>query len=235
MNNKKLVIGIITIFFIGVTGLIYSLGANKEQSETVVFLKDADNGERTRTDLEETDEKQSETEQVITDETDSEDKLPKSGNNQERQEKPEIIFVHLCGEVKKPGVYQVVSGSRIIDAVELADGFTKQAAKDAVNLAQIVTDGERIYIPSIQEVKDGNSSFSIPITKKEEQQGTLVNINTAAKDELMTLTGVGEAKAASIIAYREANGLFHKIEDLKKIEGIKDGVFQKIRDLITVD
>lgn len=213
MDNKKLVIGIITIFFIGVTGLVYSLGADNELSEEVVILKDAGIGENK--------------EVIDTGEPQGADKKEDSGNT----ESMDTVFVHLCGEVKNPQVYEIGAGSRIIDVVQQAGGFTKQAAKDAVNLAQKVEDGQKIYIPSKQEIKEGSSSLP---EQKGEEQDSLVNINTATKEELMTLTGIGEAKANSIIAYRETNGSFQKIEDLKKIEGIKDGVFEKVRSLIKI-
>lgn len=230
MNNKKLVIGIITLVFIGVTGLIYSLGAVKEPGEDVTFSKDAKERENF------VDVREEETK--VVQETKEMDAVTKPLERDEPKEDM-FIYVHICGEVKKPDVYAVKPNARVIDLIKLAGGFTKKADKDYLNQASLVTDGEKLYIPSKEEVnrmnitketmtsnnKDGLSSVNIPI----------VNINTASMEELMTLTGIGEAKAKSIIAYREENGTFRSIEELKNIEGIKDGVFQKIRDLITVD
>ena len=131
-------------------------------------------------------------------------------------------------------------GSRVNDLIELAKGFTEDASIDYVNLAQKLVDGEQIYIPSKKEVLEMDISFTSKITsstgnnKENEFVQEYVNINTADKSKLMTLTGIGEAKAEAIIQYREEHGGFRSIEELKQIEGIKDGVFNKIKDKITV-
>ena len=105
------------------------------------------------------------------------------------------------------------------------------AAADSVNLARNVSDGEQIYIPTEEEASAG-AAGSGPASAGA-QQGK-VNINTASLEELMTLTGIGEAKAESIIRYREENGGFRKPEDLMEISGIKEGVFEKIKDDIII-
>lgn len=160
----------------------------------------------------------------------------------------EMIFVHVCGAVIESGVYELQKGSRVIDAVTLAGGFEKTAAKDAVNQAQELSDGVRLYIPTIDELKEedslnpeyitygSNQNVSIDknVAGNEEGVESKVNINTADKELLMTLQGIGDAKAQSIISYREVHGEFQKIEDLCNISGIKDAVYNKIRDYITV-
>ena len=125
----------------------------------------------------------------------------------------------------------------------MAGGTTSEADAAYLNQAEILTDGERIYVPTKAEVEDGKTTQHMigaqegtlgPSDTAEGAAGSLINLNTATKEELMTLTGIGEAKAASIISYRESKGSFSSIEDVKQVEGIKDGVFQKIKDSITV-
>ena len=151
-----------------------------------------------------------------------------SGANEEMENQNELkIFVHVCGEVKTPGVYELEAGSRIFEAIEAADGMTKAAAEDSVNQAEILVDGQQLYVPSKEEVQKEND-------KNSETDDGRVNINKASKDELMTLAGIGEAKADAIIRYREENGAFKSIEEIMEIEGIKEGIFRKIEDQITV-
>jgi len=143
------------------------------------------------------------------------------------------IVVYVCGEVNAPGVYELPDGSRLYQAVEAAGGMNDTAAGTYLNQAETLTDGQSIYVPSAEEAAEWqNGAGGMPGAGNADS--TKVNINTAAADELMTLSGIGEAKARSIIEYRETNGRFQQIEDIKNIPGIKDGVFEKIRDQITV-
>ena len=149
-----------------------------------------------------------------------------------------VIYVHLCGEVMNSGVYEVATGSRVIDLIELAGGFTKEAAGDYINQALVVSDGQRIYIPSLEEIKELPKHSELLVadvaTSVQTTEQKRININLADAKELMELPGVGEAKAASIIEYRNTNGSFQSIEDLMKIPGIKEGLFQKVSPHITV-
>ena len=141
--------------------------------------------------------------------------------------------MHICGQVWHSGVYCLEEGKRLTDLVEMAGGFTDQAAKDYVNLAQKLLDGQRIYIPSLEEAAENPVSVDGLDKVEADGQGTgKVNINTADKDTLMTLTGIGEAKAEAILRYREEHGGFQSIEEITQIEGIKSGVFDKIKDEI---
>lgn len=155
------------------------------------------------------------------------------------EEKAEdFAFVYVCGEVHSPGVYELKSGSRVFEAIEMAGGVTEDAAYEAINQARTVEDGEQIYVPSREEAKEyaaGTQSPGVGVTgsKGTDTKGK-ININTAGKEELMTLTGIGEAKAESILSYREEHGSFGDIEELMQIEGIKEGVFNKIKDDITI-
>ena len=138
------------------------------------------------------------------------------------------VTVYLCGAVKSPGVYELPEGSRVYEAIEMAGGLKHNASSTAVNQAQLLTDGEMIEI-----LTEGQATAQQ--VEQQDEADSRVNLNTASAEELKTLPGIGDAKAASILAYREQNGAFASIEDIKKIEGIKDGVFANIKDLIRVE
>jgi competence protein ComEA len=138
-----------------------------------------------------------------------------------------FIYVYICGEVQSPGVYQVEEGARLYQVVEMAGGILETASKNYLNLAECVTDGQKIVVPTIEEAQQLE-------TFEEESSSGLVNINIANEETLTTLPGIGTSKAKSIIAYRESKGNFQSIEGLMEIEGIKEGVFSKIKDMITV-
>lgn len=150
----------------------------------------------------------------------------------------DTAFVYVCGAVNSPGVYELKKNARVYEAIELAGGVTEEAAQELINQAQTVTDGERIYVPSKEEAKAyGNGTDIMGLERTEGTDGNTkgkININTAGKEELMTLSGIGEAKAESILNYREEHGNFQSTEELMQIEGIKEGVFNKIKDDITI-
>lgn len=133
------------------------------------------------------------------------------------------IYVYVCGAVQKEGVYRLPAGSRIYEAVEMAGGFRDDAATSEVNQAEVLQDEARVYVPSFADV----------IAEKENGDGK-INLNQATKEELMTLPGVGEAKADSIIQYRNEKGGFQNIEEIMEISGIKEVLFEKIKDLIKI-
>lgn len=143
-------------------------------------------------------------------------------------EQRDRVYVYVCGEVKHPDVYELPNGARVTEAIKAAGGLTKQADTVAVNQAELLTDGQQIYVPN--RLKDTNTDAT-----SNHNSDTRVNINTATKEQLMTLPGIGEAKANLMIADRDSNGKFRGIEDIKRIEGIKDGVFLKIKDLIKIE
>lgn len=147
------------------------------------------------------------------------------------------VYVYICGEVAAPGVYELSEYSRIYEAVDAAGGFTENAARESVNLASKVSDGMQITIYNKEEAASlpAGSGSAVGNAGQGGTSGSgLVNLNTATKEELMTLKGIGEAKAEDIIRYREKSGGFKKIEDIMKISGIKEAGFQKIKDNITV-
>ena len=147
------------------------------------------------------------------------------------------IWVYVCGEVATPGVYELQEGDRITHAIEAAGGLTEAAGQVYLNQAAHLTDGQRIYVPSKEEEQSLTEELS-PTDRADGQTAKdtgKVNLNTATKAELLSLNGIGESRAEAILAYREANGRFGNIEDLKKVDGIKEGIFQKIREQITVE
>lgn len=152
----------------------------------------------------------------------------------------QLICVHLCGAVNFQGVYELSAGSRLNDAVILAGGLSEDACFEAVNLAERLKDEQHIYIPTVAEVKERGIDVTGEALKSNgaglinNDSDDLININTADKTQLMTLTGIGEVKAESIIDYREANGGFDSIEDITKVSGIGKASFDKIKDRIKV-
>jgi len=154
---------------------------------------------------------------------------------------PKVIYIHICGAVKHEGVYEMAEQSRLIDAIERAGGLTEEACADAVNQAAVLYDEQYIYIPTKDEVGSNDQAGVEADNKLKMNVGSQgmsgddkVNINNADVQVLMTLTGIGEVKAKSIIEYRESNGRFESCEEIKKVKGIGEASYQKIKDEITV-
>ena len=159
------------------------------------------------------------------------------------------IAVYLCGQVCNPGVYILEEGSRLYQAVEMAGGLTSQAQAEAVNLARVLSDSEQIYIPDVSETVVSSVAASTQAEQSENEAahsnvsdgldfsaeaGNSININQATVSELMQLPGIGQVKAEAIVAYRNSNGLFSSIEEIKNVPGIKEAAFEKIKGMITV-
>ncbi len=240
MGKQKIVI-IIVVLFVTVSGIFYSVSYGKREeavfvTEEISVENDTDrNSGFFEANLEESLSNEKEKQNLET----SSDKLELAEDLEDaKNEKEEVIYVHICGQVVSSGVYSLKKESRVNDLVKMAGGFTDEASTDYVNLAQKLIDGEQIYIPSKEEVLEMDLYSKINVsTENSEEKETIsnkVNINTADKSQLMTLTGIGEAKAEAIIQYREEHGGFRSVEELKQIEGIKDGVFNKIKDKIIV-
>lgn len=136
------------------------------------------------------------------------------------------IYVYVCGAVNSPGVVILQEGSRAEAALAAAGGFRQDARTDCVNLAAKVSDGEKLYFPTLAEQTE---SFD------EDAGDGLVNINTAGVEDLCTLSGIGESRARDILRYREENGPFQSCEDIMKVPGIKTGVYGKIKDKIKTE
>ena len=155
----------------------------------------------------------------------SDNEVQKTEEKMENQDN--LIKIHITGEVNNQGVIELKAGDRIIDAIEKAGGLTDLADTSKVNLAYSLSDGEKIYIPSIND-EEGISFIET------ENKNSKININTATLEELDSLSGIGESIAQSIIDYREENGKFQTIEDLKNVSGIGEAKFEKIKENITV-
>ena len=161
-------------------------------------------------------------------------------NVSDKEEAEEIIIVHIAGAVKSPGVVRLKQGSRMEDAIEMAGGLTEDSDISNVNLAYVLDDGVKIVIPekgSNQEVNeiinsDIGENVILESDSKREVKTSLVNINKASQSELESLSGVGSSLASKIIEYRNSNGKFSNIEDIKKVSGIGDSKYEAIKDSI---
>lgn len=152
-------------------------------------------------------------------------------------EDEEEIIVHVAGAVNNPGIVKLKENKRIADAINLAGGPTKDADVNQVNLAYILEDGQRVYIPTKNEkleesqyVIDGSGNTNENIGKEEKK----VDINNASQTELETLPGIGPSLASKIIEYREQNGGFKNIEELQNVKGIGDAKYSEIKDNVLV-
>lgn len=159
------------------------------------------------------------------------------------EEQYDKIMIHIFGCVREEGIVILNEGDRIIDAIEAAGGESEDADLNKINLAYVLKDGERLYIPSKSDNENteyisSNSGDNIIVegagNMNNEEKTSIININTATKEELMSLTGIGESTANKIISYREENGKFNKIEDIKNVPGIGDAKFEAIKDDIKV-
>lgn len=155
-----------------------------------------------------------------------------------------VIFIHIDGQVNSPGLYQLDEGARVQDALDLAGGITEEGSLDYINLSAKLQDEMKIRIPSKDEValeKDRFCTLDIiqgsevgQSQSSEEGPPGLININTASIEELISLPGIGEAKAKAIIAYREES-LFRTIEEIMEVTGIGEKIYEQIKDLIIVE
>lgn len=187
------------------------------------------------------------------------DEIELVNSNIQEEEKEESIIkynIDIKGAVKKPGVYQVDSNLTVNDVIKIAGGLTTSADTSLINLAKKITDEMVIIIYTKEEVKNSNLvNTVIKVVEKEcvcpniendgclnteikdnitnKEDSSIININTATKEELQTITGIGEAKANNIIKYRETNGNFKTIEDIKNVEGIGDSLYETIKIYIT--
>jgi competence protein ComEA len=149
----------------------------------------------------------------------------------------EPLQVHVSGAVVRPGLYDLPVGARVLDAVEAAGGFVAEADKNALNLAARVEDAEKLEVPFVAGfVPDEDQGFVVVSegTPSSLLADELVDINTASQAELEELPGIGPSLAERIIAYREENGPFARIEDIVNVSGIGSATYEEIKDLITV-
>lgn len=226
--KKKALITLITCLILGTAGICYFVSYLQQDESTQVMT--------TLTDLPKNGENKSDTlwkDQAF----DGPSKDTTEYGQPRLDEDYNGLYVHLCGAINKPAVYRVEAGTRLVEVIALAEGLTEDAAADYINQASLIEDGQRIYIPTMAEVEALTPEEYITGEGSGEQEkaSALININQADAKELMELPGIGQAKADSIIAYRNNNGTFTAIEELMNIPGIKEGLFGQIESYITVD
>ncbi len=163
--------------------------------------------------------------------------------NEKNEQTEEKIIVYITGAIKNEGIYEMEENSRIANIIEKAGGLTEEANIENINLAYLLEDGMKIYIPKkdekTNEIKEDTNTYtskenSTSEVLKNTNKNEKININTATQTELETLPGIGPTTALRIIEYRKENGKFRNIEDIKKINGIGDNKFSKIKDLIKI-
>lgn len=161
-------------------------------------------------------------------------------NTKENEESKELVIVHITGAVKTPGIVKLPEGARIEDAIDKAGGLTEDADISDVNLAYVLEDGIKIKIPTISEEKNEEiiiSSSGEGIVEKEisnNSENKIININKANETDLQTLPGIGASLAGRIVEYRNSNGKFNEIEDIKNVSGIGESKYENIKNLICV-
>ncbi len=180
------------------------------------------------------------TEEMSSEEADRTEEMP--SEEADSAEKPDMIYVHVCGAVLRSGVYELEAGSRVYEAVQAAGGFAEDADRNYVNQAQELGDGIKLVIPTLEEaaanIQAGITEDTFPAGAEGDGQaaeGGRININTASETQLCEIPGVGKTRAAAIIAYREAHGGFQKPEDIMQVDGIGEGMYGKMKDSIRVD
>ncbi|WP_332647341.1 helix-hairpin-helix domain-containing protein [Lysinibacillus sp. 54212] len=149
---------------------------------------------------------------------------------------PLKALVDVKGAVKYPGVYELTTEHRVVDAIEQAGGYVDKANPNAINHAQKLQDEMVIYIPLVGEDTEALETMitATGTPSSQETSSGKVNLNKAEEAELTTLPGIGPAKAQAILAYRQENGGFKTIEDLKEVTGIGDKTFEKLKDSIDI-
>lgn len=221
--KQKMLVGIITIILISLIG-IYGYTSNNNEKEEIDINQMLDVQSIPDENIQQNDEKG----EVIENENTKEDKKE--------------IVIHITGEVKNKGIILLKKGDRIADAIEAAGGLTKEADVDQINLAYLLEDGQKIYIPNKKdkELKEekvyitSESGNNVIIENIKGGENKKVNINVASQSELETLPGIGPSIASRIIEYREQNGKFKSIEDLQNVKGIVNSKFENVRDYIMV-
>ena len=181
---------------------------------------------------------------IITSEKDTGEKIMLKDNMALDEEciDEKICIIHITGAVKNPGVYSLVEGKRIIDAVKIAGGEEKNANLDAVNLAAHLYDGQKIIIPFFIDNNDGKSTLSIEVNKQTfsnnrniaTSEKKLININAANSFQLENLPGIGTVLAKRIIEYRKKNGAFRNAEEVMNVSGVGEKKYESIKEYITV-
>lgn len=171
----------------------------------------------------------------------TEENTIETDSEEPKEENSNTIMIHVTGEVTNQGVVILPEGARIVDAIEAAGGETSSADLNKLNLAYVLSDGEKIYVPNrneenqnIEYITSSGGENVIRGGDNMDSNNGIINLNTATVQELKTLPGIGEALAARIIEYREQNGKFNSVEDIKNVSGIGDSKYDSIKDMICV-
>ena len=252
MKRKEKIIGSLIIAIIATLFLFigYSKTNDKKISDSdmeKLFLDREESEENNE--VEEFNEKESDSKKEESNSKEEKDK----GIESEKEEKEtsldeEKIVVEIKGEVKKPNVYELKNGSRIYELIEEAGGPTDEADLSNINRALYLSDGQCIVIKNINDVESEeanlNESLNAEVTnsiptnssgdKGEKNESSSININTASKETLMTLNGIGESKAQAIIDYRDEIGGFKSVDDITNVSGIGEKTLEKIKDKISI-
>ena len=234
--KKRLVLMLLLVItFIGIVWLFYERKQGEENTDILSNIQI----QEIQTENEKNVEKKSEI---------TSNKSTEKNNIQEESNNDDLVIVHIIGEVNNPGIVKLKQGERIVDAIEKAGGVTGDADLSKVNLAYVVSDGQKINIPNINN-KEENFQYVTSeegknvLVEKENcnnngnsigKVNAKVNINTASQSELETLTGIGPLLAEKIVNYRKSNGKFKAIEDLKNVGGIGEAKYDAIKNNICV-
>lgn len=177
------------------------------------------------------------TEQTSSSSSYKDEKSNKSNEISQADTEDQLVTVDVKGAVKKPGVYQLQSNSRVHDALEKAGGMTEEADLKSINQAQKLSDEAVVYVAKVGEnTVDVTASAPTSATSGTDQtKSALVNLNTATEADFQTISGIGQKRAQDIIAYREANGRFKSVDDLKNVSGIGAKTLEKLKEYVTVD
>ena len=161
-------------------------------------------------------------------------------SNVHPQEIEEKIKIHIAGAVQQEGIYEIEDGSRIADAIEKAGGLNENASTKNVNLAYKLEDGQKIYIPTTEEEKEQEIKVVTSgqngqiVDNGDKTNNKIVNINTANQTELEEIPGVGESTAQKILEYRNKNGKFKTIEEIKNVSGIGEMKYEQMKEYIKI-
>lgn len=247
-NNKKkiiIIVSIVSVILIGIISyiIISSFNFRGEESSEDFELEELKEKDLNSTEIQEDVENSTSIEEQEGTNLNEENSIKiRESTNLNGNKK---IIVHISGEVISPGVISLEEGARIVDAINMADGVTEEADLSKVNLAYVLEDAQKIYIPNINEKEEkeivknieegvvisGSGTSNGNDSKNEDVK---ININTANVKELQKLSGIGESIALRIVTYRKENGKFNSIEDLKNVSGIGENKFNKIKNNIFV-
>lgn len=164
------------------------------------------------------------------------DQMTDSSQNQE-----EAYYVYVCGAVQVPGVYMLHAQDRIYEAITMAGGLSEDASTISVNQAEMVSDGQMIFVPTVEEANAGITMPQVSVVQDSAKENGdaagdgKVDLNTASLEELMTLPGIGETRANDILTYRMEHGAFAAVEEIMNVNGIKEGLYNRIKDNIKVN